>query len=338
MVIGESAGRNFLSAYGGSSVKGNNTTPWLCKCKKGDSKHFFLFQHAYTCWHQTVLTLERALTEKNQYNNKDFNQSYSIIDVAKKAGYKTYWFSDQGKLGDADTAISLVAKTADQHLWLCDTASNSGKIKRDGELLTFLNNVNPKENNFIVLHLMGSHENYLHRYPPEFTKFGQPNKFNRVLNYDNSLAYSDFVLQNIYEYCKANLNLQAMLYFSDHGSDPHHIRHPDIVPFVVLRIPMFIYLSDEYQNLFPRTSHSLQNHIDSYFTNDLIYETVCGLLNITSNHYDETNSLASPKYKFTRETLLTNLGHTKLIEDKDESDLQSISLEINFKPQNDIEK
>ena len=45
-----------------------------------------------------------------------------------------------------------------------------------------------------------------------------------------------------------------------------------------------------------------------YFTDDLIYELVCGLLDVKSNCYDELNSLASDNYQFTRDNLLTNEG------------------------------
>jgi heptose-I-phosphate ethanolaminephosphotransferase len=319
MVIGESAGRNFLSAYGGAAVDHNDNTPWLRQNSTADPAHFLLFKHAYTSWPQTVPSLERALTEKNQYNSKEFNNSITIIDIAKKAGYTTYWFSGQGKMGDADTAITLVAKTADHSFWLRDSLANAKNLKYDGDLLEYLKQVDPTKNNFIVLHLMGSHENYISRYPESFTKFGKPGEFNMPLNYDNSLAYSDWILGQIYKYGKEHLNLQAMLYFSDHGGDPYRKRHPDRVPFIALRIPMFIYLSDAYKETYPTAYAALTSHTDSYFTNDLMYEVICGMLGVTSSHYDETNSLASPKYKFTRETLTTNLGKTKLTADTDES-------------------
>ena len=49
----------------------------------------------------------------------------------------------------------------------------------------------------------------------------------------------------------------------------------------------------------------------------MIYEVVCDLLRIKSNHFVEENSVLSGKYKFTRETLTTNLGKTKLTADKE---------------------
>ena len=120
--------------------------------------NFILFNHAYTSRCQTVLALERALTEKNQYNNKEFNQSVTIIDIAKKAGYETYWFNNQGYISDADTPITMVAKTADHAEWLSENKNLRGKYQYDGDLVNCLKKVDPMKNNFVVLHFMGSHE------------------------------------------------------------------------------------------------------------------------------------------------------------------------------------
>ena len=45
---------------------------------------------------------------------------------------------------------------------------------------------------------------------------------------------------------------------------------------------------------------------------------MCGLLNVKSSQYDETQSIASDKYKFTRQSLRTRLGEISLTEDVDE--------------------
>lgn len=312
VVIGESASRTFMSAYDNPKTI-NDTTPWL-RTQKTNSD-FIIFKNAYTSRVNTVLSLERALTEKNQYNNKEFSQSATIIDIAKKAGYYTSWYSNQGTTDVADTPITIVGKTADTAKW---TNQNIKTLQYDGALLNYLKEVDPKKNNFIVLHFMGSHDNYQNRYPVEFAKWGIPSKNEPPIDYDNSLYYSDYLLSQIYTYAKNNLNLQAMLYFSDHGTDPYGKRNPDISPFSAYRIPMFLYLSQEYQALYPNTTTVLKNNQEKYFTNDLVYDMICGLLNIKSNCYDETQSIASDKYKFTRETLRTNLGAIHLTEDKSE--------------------
>ena len=310
IIIGESATSDYMSVYHQTV---HDTTPWMRTMS--ENPNFIVFRHAYTSWAQTVPALERALTEKNQYNNIDFNQSITVLDIAKKAGYTTYWFSNQGTISDADTPITLVAKTADYSFWIESELANSNRMRYDEDLIPYLRKVDPTKNNLIVLHIMGSHDSYANRYPKSFTKWPAQGDSTALNEYDNSLAYTDWFLQKVYDYGKSNLNLQAMLYFADHGVDPKTKRNPNEATFVALRIPMFLYLSDEYTKTYPQTSRTLQQHEYAYFTNDLIYDMVCGLFNITSNHYDASNSLASDSYKYSQENLTTLLGKKNLTED-----------------------
>ncbi len=307
LIIGESASRDYMSAFVDCPY---DSTPWLHN--KKDDKHFILFSHSYSCMAHTVPALERALTEFNQYNDKEFYTSISIIDIARKAGYKTYWFSNQGHLSSSDTPVTLIADTADMAKW---TTQNLNTIQYDESLLEYLKEVNPSENNFVIIHLKGSHFNFINRYPREFTKWGEPGKYDLILNYINSLAYTDHVIKKIYDYAREKLNLQALVYFSDHATRPDKRRSPNFDGFSSVRIPMFIYFSDEYIEKNKSVYETLKSHKDYYFTNDLAYEMLCSVFGISSNHFDETNSIASPKYKYTKETLKTNLGKTSLKDD-----------------------
>ena len=307
LVIGESASRTLMNAFAPCDV---NTTPWLKE--HATDEDFFLFPHAYTCWGQTVPALERALTEFNQYNDKTFNKSFSIIDIAKKAGYTTWWYSNQGYLGSSATPVTLIAQSSDTSRW---TLQDVNVKQYDSALLTYLKKIPTNQNNFIVLHLKGSHYNYKSRYPETFAKFGDPSEYNAVDNYNNSICYTDYILQEIQQYGSENMNLQSMVYFSDHGDVPNRRRQPDFSGFGGLRIPLFVYLSKEYKETFPETAKALRNNTEKYFTNDLIYELMCGLLQVKSNNYDSKNSIATNEYKWSRDTLRTNLGKTPLTDD-----------------------
>lgn len=299
MVIGESATRDYMSAFTNMS---DNTTPWLAS-----QKDIILIKNAYAGAWNTVPALERALTEANFYNKAEFNSSISIIDIAKKAGYKTYWFSKQGKVGVYDTPITLIAETADYSRW---DANNP----YDESLLEDLKNINPNENNFVVLHLMGSHIDYNNRYPINYQRWTDPDTVGRLADYKNSLLYTDTVLKQIFEYGKAHLNMEAMVYFSDHGTDPNRSRDPDESRFIGLRVPLFVYLSPEYKNNNAITAANIKNNKDKFFSNDLIYNLMCGILNIKSNHYQEDESLTSSKYKLDKNTTKAGLG-TKFAKD-----------------------
>ena len=300
MVIGESESRDYMSAFTDYPVE---TTPWL-SAKKTD-KHFILFPNAYSCIASTAPCLSNALTEINQYNNKEFYSSCSVIDIAHKAGYTTHWYSNQGNLGDSSTAVTIIANTCGTSKW---TKQNLNQVQYDEALLDYLDEVDPTKNNFVVIHLKGNHFNFINRYPQNFAKFSEPEKYDLIPNYIDSIRYTDYILQKIWEYGKQKLNLQAMLYFSDHAVIPDKRRSPNFDGFGTVRIPMFTYFSDEYIEKHSNIIFALTANRYKYFTNDLIYELVCGILDIQSNHYDETNSLASSQYKFTKDMLKTALG------------------------------
>ena len=212
MVIGESESRDYMSAFTDYPVE---TTPWL-SAKKTD-KHFILFPHAYSCIASTAPCLSNALTEINQYNTKEFYSSCSIIDIAHKAGYTTYWYSNQGNLGDSSTAVTIIANTCETSKW---TKQNLNLVQYDEALLEYLDEIDPTKNNFVVFHLKGNHFNFINRYPQNFAKFSEPEKYDLIPNYIDSIRYTDYILQKIWKYGKQKLNLQAMLYFSDHAVIP----------------------------------------------------------------------------------------------------------------------
>lgn len=120
------------------------------------------------------------------------------------------------------------------------------------------------------------------------------------------------MLEQIFNYAKDNLNLQAMVYFSDHATVPDKRRSPNFEGLASVRIPFFSYFADEYIAQHQEVYDTLKKHENFYWTNDLAYELLCSILDIKSNHFDETNSLASEKFKYKREDLRTNCGQSKI--------------------------
>lgn len=308
LVIGESASRDYMSAF---NTLDRDTTPWMSEMAR-ESRHNVLIRNSYSCAFQTVPALERALTEKNQYNDIEFPDACSIIDIARSLGYKISWFSNQGHIGVADTSVSLVAETSDTALW---TAQQVGKLMYDESLLPMLETVSPDDNNLVVLHLKGSHFSFINRYPPEATVWGTPGVEDRIVNYMNSIHYTDSILRRAYEYAKEKLNLQAMVYFSDHAAIPDKRRSPRFDGFGQCRIPLFIHMTDEYIANHPSRHSALTENRDRFFTNDLAYELVCGLLDVESDRFDESASLASKSYRFGPEDLLTYTGQVRISDD-----------------------
>lgn len=269
VVIGESASRQFMSAYNNQYPV--NTTPWLKQQK--NTSNFYLFDKVRACAGQTVPVLEKALTEKNLVNNLEFKHCVSIIDVAKKGGYHTYWFSNQSHTDESATPVTLVAETADVRKW---TNVDSDSWQYDEQLVPLLKTIDPAQNNFVVLHLIGSHTAFENRFPKNFA---EPAK-TLIGNYEKSLQYTDSNLQEFYEYAKDNLNLRAMLYFSDHGTVPKDVRQAGETRDAHYEIPFFIYLSDEYKTACPNSTQTLTDKQHTAFTNDIVYDIVVEMLNV----------------------------------------------------------
>lgn len=305
LIIGESESRDYMKAFNKDYPL--ETTPWLSEMEQ--SKNFILFPNAFSIGANTVLAVSNALTEINQYNDKKFYESCSIIDIAHATGYKVHWYSNQGHLGSADTPVTLIANTADVAKW---TKQELNQVQYDESLLPYLQELDPTQNNFLVVHLKGSHFNFLNRYPKSFTKFGTPGKYDLELNYANSITYTDYVLEQIFKYAKEKLNLQAMVYFSDHATVPDKRRSPNFEGLASVRIPFFTYFADEYIAQHQNVYDTLKKHENFYWTNDLAYELLCSIFDIESNHFDETNSLASEQFKYKREDLRTNCGQSKI--------------------------
>lgn len=305
LVIGESASRDYMKAF--NKEYKFDTTPWLDKMAQ--SKNFILFPNAFSILPHTVTAVSNAMTETNQYNDKKFYESCSVIDIAHAAGYKVHWYSNQGHLGCADTPVTLIANTADVAKW---TKQELNQVQYDESLLPYLDELNPGKNNFLIVHLKGNHFNFLNRFPESFTKFGTPGKYDLEVNYANSIAYTDYVLEQIFNYAKDKLNLQAMVYFSDHATIPDKRRSPNFEGLASVRIPFFTYFADEYIAQHKEVYDTLKMHENFYWTNDLAYELLCSIFDIKSNRFDETNSLASEKFKYKREDLRTNCGKAKI--------------------------
>ena len=299
MVVGESACRDLMKAYN-TDYRYDNT-PWLSLCK--NDSNFIVFNNAYACQSLTQQVLQNALTEQSYYNDKPFLEAMNIIDIAKKKGYKTYWITDlEGD--DGASTFSLVASRSDEVI------HTNGEY--DDSMLEGLKQIDANENNFIILHGRGSHSAYSERYPKEKALFEEGDI---EAEYSNALLYVDDFLKNVYHYGVEHLNLQVMVYYSDHGENLQTGHGPSDHSFDKVRIPMFVYLGKEYQNKNQDKFQQLLSRKDDFYTNDMIYNTLCGILNAESNYYDAGEDFSSKDYKYHLDDLWTFGKEVKVARD-----------------------
>lgn len=304
VVIGESAAEDHMKAFNPSYPA--ETTPWLSK--EEANSDFFLFDKAYTSFPLTEKALAYYLTNINQYNGRNRNESISLTDVANQIGYPTYFISNQSP-APGNIALELTTSVSKKVYFTRRPGSDDGKV------LDELKKIPDGEKAFIVIHLEGSHDRYKDRVPPDFTGIQVDGHSEKVNDYDSSILYTDDVLKRIYDYGKDHLNMQAMVYASDHGEDMEYFHGDGKFTWEMARIPLFVYLSDSYQKEYPETAKELALHKDDIFTNDLMYDLVCGILRAPNTGYDAKYDPTSPEFSFTKDQATTRYGEIRIVDD-----------------------
>lgn len=307
VVIGESENRDHMRAF--QPRYPVETTPWLSSVQEKEG--FFLFRNAYANYPQTAQSLGMFLAGVNQYNGKRLADVVSLVDVAKAAGYTTWWVSNQDKMEDSDRhdPTAMIAGWADHER---RTLPSMGD---DIRLLDFLKDIPPEGNHFIILHLMGSHSRYAERVPKDFPQLHTVGRDRQVDAYDTTVLYTDHVLREIFEYARDHLHLQAMVYASDHGEDMKLGHSAGVFSFDMVRIPLFVYLSPEYRALYPETGRQLALHRSAVFTNDLMFDTVSGLIQAPHGEYEARWDLSSDRYDLPLAQAVTKHGEVWISED-----------------------
>lgn len=304
LVLGESACRDDMSAFADLPV---NTTPWEKSLRRNPD--FFFYPHSYSNFPNTVMAVTQALTSANQYNKKPLKYAVDIMTLAKTAGYETYWISTQEQSSVSDAGITVIARQSDHQIWIKGP---------DEDILQSLAQIPAEKKNFIVLHLMGSHFRYDHRIPQAYVEkqhWTGADKTEKTLWYHRSLHYTDSVLKAVFEE-SGKLPLQAMIYVSDHGEDMELTHTASPFQYNMVRIPLWIYLSPAYQHAHPQTVQQLRAHENAVFTNDLLFDTLSGILQAPSNFYNSQYDLTSPDYSITRDNALTLHGKKRIAEDR----------------------
>jgi heptose-I-phosphate ethanolaminephosphotransferase len=204
MVIGESARRDRLGLFGYKL----DTTPELSKRRD----QLWLFDNAISASFETTSSLPTLLTGHFQDNNATLLHP-SFLSAFNSAGYKTYWFSNQAQYGEYDSLVSAYASASKEKMFLHQNSDSiSLSTIYDEALLPYLDQAlsdKSTQKKLIVLHIYGSHADFSKRYPKEFQRFPD--------NYDNTILYTDHVLNEIINHVDAQGGQSALLYMSDHG-------------------------------------------------------------------------------------------------------------------------
>jgi heptose-I-phosphate ethanolaminephosphotransferase len=154
IVVGESLNRNHMSLYGYD----RETTPNLNRL----SSEFIKFDNVVSAFAQPRPSLSVSLTEADTVNGLTEAKAISLLGAMKKAGFKTWWISNQQPLRKPTTAMAALADV--EHFISHDF--HGVEVNRyDGYLLPSVKAAiaDKAPHKVIFVHLMGSHLQYTNR-------------------------------------------------------------------------------------------------------------------------------------------------------------------------------
>ena len=307
IIIGESISKRHLNIYGYE----RNTTPLLSKLKE----EILIYNDVVSANSYTTAALSKALI-LDKTNG-------TIIQLLNKAGFKTYWLSNQNPIGLNESLVSKIAKSSDNKSFI--TASRFDKnIIYDEELLVELDDAlkSTKHKKIIFIHLQGAHFDYKYRYPKNYnyfidapkSKFSKSEETNNIVNaYDNAILYHDFILNSIIIKVKNENISSAILYFSDHGEEVYDTmeftgHNDDVGSIPMFQIPFLLWQSESF-----KSNNEIDINLDrSYMTDDL-FHSIADLCNINSNYVDLEKSIFSKKFKKRKRIILNNKDYDSIL-------------------------
>jgi lipid A ethanolaminephosphotransferase len=297
MVVGETARADHFSLNGYSKA----TNPTL------EEEQGLMFADATSCGTSTAYSVPCMffLRGRDDYTPDVARAESNVLDLLATAGVKTLWIDNNSTCKHVCDRIESV------NMRIKPDQSMSLDGDFDIELVRIAERYieDADKDLLIVLHMMGSHgPAYSNRYPPEFAPFApsceslSPTECStdEVANaYDNTIAYTDFVLHELIGLLKEREDKfdSFLFYASDHGESLgengvylHGLPYA-LAPASQTDIPMIIWLS-------PELSESKSVDIGTYLvsseerlSHDNIPHTLLGLYDVQSKWYEADDDI-----------------------------------------------
>ena len=316
LIIGESLQRGHMSLYG-YDVK---NTPLLEGLEA--SGNLIKFSDTISPYGTTNQVLMRLLnfSDYESERKKAWFRNLSIIDMFKLSGYRTFWISNQEAFGAHALSAKSAADRADAESFLSKSnLYETVRIKPDGVLLPLINQAKTEqsEQNFYVIHLIGSHMDYSLRYPEGFGKFSAADvkakltskQKDVVAYYDNSVLYNDFVINEIFKIFSGDDSL--IVYLSDHGENLYEngrLGHGMESRFTY-EIPLIFIASREFLSDHAKLWQRLAAAKDKPFMSDDLAHLLADIIGVAPLEFDERKSPIRADFNASRKRIANGVDY-----------------------------
>lgn len=305
IVVGESLNRNHMSLYGYD----RDTTPSLNRL----NSEFIKFDNVVSAFAQTSPSLSVALTEADTVNGLNVSNAISLLGALKKAGFKTWWISNQQPLRYPTT---MIASLADVEHFISNDFHGVATHRYDGYLLPSVKGAIADKalHKVIFVHLMGSHLQYKNRYPADrslfkdqkgvhaYVKNPSDSELEYINSYDDSVHYTDSVVGEILTQLQAEKSVAALSFFADHGEEVFDSKDfkghgPDGTTHNMLEIPFIFWRNEAYKTEFKAVDTLLQSRQhESMMLDDFFHFGLC-TAQVQSDLLKAERSVCSPNYQ-----------------------------------------
>ncbi len=314
LILGESVRRDHLQPYGYPRP----TSPQLTK-----RDDLLLFTDVVSPANQTRRSVKMMLSPATALDLSDFYRKGTIVNLANEAGFHTTWLSNQGRYGQHDTEVSSIGRDADLRVF---TNTDWDTHSLDERLISPFHNIasDRSKPRFTVVHLLGSHGSYFRRYPPAFDYFhdtppgsdGMNESLKNAINaYDNSLRYTDSIIDQIIRILEKTKALGCAIYSPDHGEILGEVNGRTTHGFPTVQrpeaeIPFIVWCSQSYRQRHPDVWARLSANRHLPFSTEHLFDLLADMMAIDYPGDQPSTSIANPSFEppSTRYLLGTN-GH-----------------------------
>lgn len=297
VVLGETARAQNFSSNGYSKNTNQHTSMY----------DIISFENMFSCGTATAVSVPCmfSMMTRDNFERRHADKQQNVIDLIQLAGFDVQWISNNGCKNVCDR-VPTINIDLSQDNPLCD-----GHYCQDEILLLPLQQKLTslsKKKTLIVLHMMGSHgPTYFKRYPKEHQKFTPDCARSDIQNcsseqlvntYDNTIAYTDFVLSKVIEQLEQlpEEYKTSMLYVSDHGESLgesgiylHGLPY-SFSPQQQRHIPMLLWSNSEQHH-----TNCVKEHAKNQsFSHDHLFHSLLGWLNISSTAYQSELDIFAP--------------------------------------------
>ena len=262
------------------------------------------FYNVLTQSNTTHKSVPLFLSSVGAKNHSEIYRRKGLASLFSEAGFKTYFISNQSPQG---AMVDRLANEADERVYI-------GSPRHDMQLLKMVKRIIDSDNGrdlLFILHTYGSHYSYHQRYPREYAYFMPDDdvalkdyNIEYITNsYDNSIYYTDAVLNEIIDYVGSLDNVCAsLLYCSDHGEDilddkrERFLHASPTVTYYQVHVPSLVWFSESYAARYPERVARAKSNTWSPMTTYSMFHTIAEIASIESPYLDPTVSFVGEKF------------------------------------------